>query len=248
MSKPTIIMITHAAGDDGLDRLNASLVDKIGISGQVTRVDSIAKDWDAATAVHIGSFNHLDEPEFMRLVREANWKESDQLQVFIEREDDWAFTEYDLFDRILPMQIAERAIGRGVGLSMPTQQRAFLERLGSCPSEIVDTETPWMFEVVTIRQGYYLEANARVVSCGKSTAIGTSAFRVKPVDLAMEGIGVRWGSNDLNILNYANEETEKIIRELSPGDRVKVEGRIRTEPSGILTLYEVRSLSKISSD
>ena len=36
MSKPTIIMITHASGDGGIDRLNASLFDRVGISGRLT--------------------------------------------------------------------------------------------------------------------------------------------------------------------------------------------------------------------
>ena len=88
MSKPTNILLVHAADDDGTDRLTGSIVDAVGIHGRLMRVDSVAAEWDAGTAVHIGSFNHLDEPLFLRLAREANWRQPDRLQVFIGREDD----------------------------------------------------------------------------------------------------------------------------------------------------------------
>ncbi len=247
MSKPTIIMITHALEDQGMNRLNDSLVDLIGISGRMTRVDLFAPTWDAATAVHIGSFNHLDEPLFMQLVRDAGWQQKEPLQVFIEREDDEKTNEYDLFDDLQPRRLAQQAFGRGVGFPVPSTQSAFFDRFrnAGCDSHEAADAIGWIFEVVAVHPSYFLEADARAIPYGQGTALETSRFTVSPVDLACLEIGVRWGSRRTDVLDYADPAAEAAVKDLAPGDLIKVDGQLDVGPHGIAELFMVRSVVKL---
>jgi hypothetical protein len=113
-------------------------------------------------------------------------------------------------------------------------------------ADAVEMETPWFFEVVAIQPSYFFESNARLVPCGNTSAIGTDGSCVAPVDLAFDGVGVRWGSRRTDVLDYADKTVRAAIDALNPGDRVRIEGKVRSGPHGIAELSDVRSIETLT--
>lgn len=236
MSKPSIIMLVHSSTDDGIDRLNARLANSRELQGTLTRVDRDAPQWDPATAVHIGSFNHLDEPYFMALVRDAGWRETDRVQLFIDREDDLCMTEYDPFNKIAPHRIRSAAHGRGMALASPQEQRAFFAALiaGQCAPSSERLFEGWAFEVVAIHPAYRFEAGR----------LSPGGHTIAPVDLAYEGFGVQWLCRETDQSGIASTPARQIVETLNPRDTIVIGANISALPSGIAEIREVRSIRK----
>ena len=149
-----------------------------------------------------------------------------------------------------PRRIAAQANGRAFGLAAVKRQSAFFDRVraalqrpGVVPAPPAEAASGWVFEIVAIHPAYFYEANARVVPDGHGTLVDTSGFTVSPVDLAFEGVGVRWGSRRPDVLDGTTDAVRHSVRTLNPGDRVVIDGRVQPGPHEIVELTRVSAIA-----
>src|ERR1700722_7070433 len=100
MSNVTNAILSHSCIEGApADELHVA-VEAAGItSGQFTRVDKHGVGTKSMeVAVYVAAFNHLDEPALLGAIRSVKWISPDHVQLFLCRQEEFRFTEIDLFD------------------------------------------------------------------------------------------------------------------------------------------------------